>query len=293
MVDVIAHVERPVIPAGDTPARVQMRPGGSAANVAAWLGFLGIPTTFVGCIGDDTFGREARVALEAHGVVTHLAVAPTLATGTCVVIVGADGERTMLPDHGANSAFGIQDLPRSAFPQGGHLHLTGYSFFAPTVRPVALAALQRARTRGMTLSVDASSAVPLAEFGGAAFLALIGSIDTLFATVDEADALCGSRIPSEIARLLEPVANSVALKFGSKGAFLLCNGKVDAKGSAQRSPAAVLDTTGAGDGFAAGWIAARLTGATARASLDRACQAGSDAVTLLGARPSSDPRSPR
>jgi ribokinase len=155
--DVVARIDGPLAHASDTPARIVMRPGGSAANTAAWLGRLGVPVVMAGCVGDDAPGREARAALEAECVVAALAVAPGLATGACIVLVERDGERTMLPDAGANAA-----LPVAPLPDCAHLHVSGYALIREGSRGAARAALAAAAAIGATTSVDPASAAPLA-----------------------------------------------------------------------------------------------------------------------------------
>src|SRR6185295_20293218 len=106
----------------------------------------------------------------AHGVTPAVAVDPSLPTGTCVVLVAPGGERSMLPDAGANAALSPADLPDDAFAAGAHLHLAGYALLRDgPPREAALAALRRARAAGMTVSVDPSSAEPLVRFGTARF----------------------------------------------------------------------------------------------------------------------------
>ena len=104
MVDVIARAEGPLARGSDTPASVSLEGGGSGANVAAWAAALGTPVGFACRVGDDLPGRRAVDALLAAGVEVHAGVDRERPTGTCVVLVEPGGERTMLPDPGANDA---------------------------------------------------------------------------------------------------------------------------------------------------------------------------------------------
>jgi len=285
MTDVVARFSQPLELASDTPAEVVMRPGGSAANTAAWLGGLGVEVVMVGCVGDDAAGREARRALVEAGVTPRLEVAAGAVTGACVVLVDASGERTMLPDEGANALLPVAALPRELLTRGAHLHVSGYTLLRPATRDVAAAALAHAHAAGTTTSVDAASAAPLAAAGGAAFRALVRGVDLLLTTVDEGEVLCGTRDPDVIASSLLAGHRGVVLKLGADGAMWR-----DAAGGEARVPAAVppgpvLDTTGAGDAFAAGWLAARAAGADPEAALASACRLAASGVTRAGARP--------
>ncbi len=280
MTDVVARTERPLAPASDTPADVRMRRGGSAANTAAWLGHLGVPVTFVGCVGDDPAGAEGAAALRAAGVQTALHVAADAPTGACVVLIDATGERTMLPDAGANAL-----LPTRPLPKGAHLHVSGYSLLRAGSRPAAHAALLSARDAGMTTSVDPASAAPLAEVGAAAFRDLVRGATTIVVTPDEAEVLTGARDPDAVIQDLLRDHAEVVLKLGRDGARW-----ASAEGGHAAVPAAapdgpVIDHTGAGDAFTAAWLAARRAGQVPEAALRAACALAARVVTRPGARP--------
>jgi sugar/nucleoside kinase (ribokinase family) len=152
-------------------------------------------------------------------VTPAVAVDPSLPTGTCVVLVAADGERSMLPDAGANAALAPADLPDGAFARGAHLHLTGYPLLRDgPPRAAALEARRRARAAGMTISLDPSSAAPLAAFGPERFLALAGEVDLLMPNRDEAVTLAGASDPRAAARALCAHAREVVVTLGAEGA---------------------------------------------------------------------------
>ena len=255
MVDVVARMSGPLAHGSDTPAAVSSRPGGAGANVAAWLAVCGVPVTLVARAGDDDGGRGAVAKLHRHGVdVSSVAVDPDRTTGTCVVLVAPDGERTMLPDPGANAALSVEDLPE--FEAGAHLHLVGYTLLrdgAP--RAAALEALRRARASGMTISLDPSSVAPLRAFGPERFLDLAGPVDVLLPNRDEA-AVLGP---------LTSRAREVVVTLGAEGARWTDGAATVASPAAAAGP--VGDTTGAGDAFTAGFLAAWLDDAAPRDAL--------------------------
>ena len=285
MTDVLAGFDHPLVPAGDTPASIAVRPGGSGANTAAWLGHLRVPTVFVGCVGDDSFGRDAARSLRGAGVTPRLAIVGEAVSGACVVLVDAAGERTMLPDAGANARLAPEHLPRDVFLAGGHLHLSGYTLLRPDTRPAALAAFAAARAAGMATSIDAASAAPLAAAGGESFRHLASGVDTALVTLDEAEVLCGSREPDAIASALLPGWHEVVLKLGPGGAEWRGPGGGLAQAPAAPPSEPAVDTTGAGDAFAAGWLAARREGRDPVTALSQACALAATAVTRRGARP--------
>ncbi|MGD9572729.1 MAG: carbohydrate kinase family protein [Thermoleophilia bacterium] len=285
MTDVVAVVEGPLAHASDTPARIVMRPGGSGANTAAWLGSLGARAVFVGRVGDDDAGRAAEAALREAGVEPLLSVAPGASTGACVVLVDASGERTMLPDAGANALLSADDLPDAAFVAGGHLHVSGYTLLRPSTRDAALTALRRAREAGMGTSVDPASAAPLAEAGAGLFRDLVAGVGLLFVTLDEAEVLCGTRDPETVATALRAAHPEVVVKLGGDGALWRGPAGGAARVPAAPPPGPVVDTTGAGDAFAAAWLATRAAGADPEAALAAACSRAASVVTRPGARP--------
>jgi ribokinase len=285
MTDVIAAVDDPLALGSDTAARVQTRQGGAGANVAAWLAGNGVPVVFVGVVGDDPFGREAVDRLEAAGVDPRVRLTSAAATGTCVVLVGHDGERTMLPDAGANSLLQPDDLPADLVAASGHLHVSGYSLLNPGSRDGALAGLARARTAGVPTSVDPSSAAPLEAVGGDRFLALTEGVGLVFVTLDEAEVLCDSRDPAVVGARLTATYDEVVIKLGAAGARWFA--RTDPTGV--QVPAAgpsgpVVDTTGAGDAFTGAWLTARRAGAAPEPALRRATEAAAAVVTRIGAR---------
>jgi sugar/nucleoside kinase (ribokinase family) len=231
----------------------------------------------VGRVGDDPAGRAAAAELRSEGVDARLQVDGELATGTCVVLVEPGGERTMLPDAGANAALAAVPLPDGAV----HLHLAGYALLHPGSRPAARELLTAARAAGLSVSVDPSSAAPLARAGPDEFLAWVDGIDLLLPNRDEARLLAGAATAADAARALRAHAREVVVKLGADGA-LWTDGE-----AVEQVPARAVagaDATGAGDAFAAGLLAARLTGAAPREALTAACALAAEAVARPGAR---------
>lgn len=283
MVDLVATVSAPLARGSDAPARVRAHGGGSGANVAAWLAGTSTPVTLVARVGDDPAGRDAVAELAAAGVEVRAAIDPVLPTGTCVVIVEPDGERTFLPDRGANTALCTEDLPPGLLGPGDHLHLSAYPLLEDgRARAAARTAIARAVAVGASVSVDPASSAPLRWVGLDAFLAWTAGTALLLPNASEAAALTGEPEPELAALALARRSGAeVVVTLGVSGA-LWTDGDRLKRGS---GPAAEGDSTGAGDAFAAGWLAARGAGATVSEALHRANALGARALGQAGGRP--------
>jgi sugar/nucleoside kinase (ribokinase family) len=279
MVDVVARLSGPVAVGSDSAARVSWSGGGSGANVAAWLALAGGERpVFVGRVGDDAQGAAAIDELSAAGVDVRVARDPERSTGTCIVLVAPNGERSMLPDAGANDALRPEDLTDDLLEAGSHLHVVGYALLREGSRGAARAAISRAKAAGMTVSVDPSSAALLSPD----FLDLAEGADLLLPNADEAAALTGQAKPEKAAKRLAKRFPEVVVKLGAEGS-VWTDGEQEARAPAVETEA--LDTTGAGDAFAAGLLASRARGASPGEVLREAARLAARAVGTPGARP--------
>ncbi len=286
--DLIVRPREPIAAASDTRAAIAVRPGGSGANTAAWLAVqraegLDLNVHFVGRVGRDPFGVYHDGELRRHGVTPHLAIDERRSTGTIVALVDATGERAMLTDRGANLGLQREDLPRDLFRPGANLHLSGYTLFEPETRDAALTALAWARERGITISVDPSSASLLAAVGPAHFLQWTRGADLCFPNLDEGRILSGETDPEAIARALSAWYGAVVLTMGATGALWARAGEPLLMRAAEQVE--VIDSTGAGDAFCAGFLARWLTGASPSDALAAGARLGAAAAGRIGARP--------
>jgi sugar/nucleoside kinase (ribokinase family) len=281
--DVVVRPAGAVADGSDTAATVLITGGGGAANTATWLAAAGMPVTLVARVGDDAAGRERCAELTALGVRSAVVVDKSMPTGAIVVLVASDGERTMLADRGANLRLSPADVDAGfAAAEPTHLHLSGYSLLAAATRPAGLDALALARAAGLTVSVDAASVAPLAAAGPAAFRRWIDGIDLLLANAAEATVLTGVDDPADAAEKLLATASAVVVKRGAAGAVWCSPGvRITVPAAATE----LVDSTGAGDAFAAGLLAAWLGGADPQAALHAGAALGARAAGHLGARP--------
>ena len=283
--DVIARIADPIAPAGDTRARISMRPGGAGGNVAAWMGALGADVTLIAGVGDDDRGRALARELASRGAGSDLVVRPDAESGTVIALVDAEGERTMLTDAAASVGLTADVLPRGCFERCGHLHLSGYVLLDQRTRAAGLAALERAREAGMTTSIDPASAPLITDLGADVFRGLCDGVDVLLPAEDEAIALVGAGGPEALVDRLLALVPEVAVTLGARGAIAGMRGGAPLRAPVVDPRGPVVDLVGAGDAFVAGWLAAGARGADARERLCAGCEAGSRAVTVAGAWP--------
>lgn len=284
MTDTVAHAMLPLARGSDTPATVTMHGGGSGANVAAWLAADGADVAFIGRRGADIPGRNRDMELMGYGVDARLVMDPERPTGTCVVMVTHKGERTMLSDPGANAALSPDDLPHDLFVRGAHLHVSGYTLLAEGSRNAALAALDYARRAGMSASVDGASAAPLERVGAEPFLELSSNAMLLFVNTSQAKILTGREDPEQAARVLTAWYPQVVIKLGGDGAIHYANGHPQAHVPAPPVDR-VIDGTGAGDAFVAGFLPPWLDKKPPAEALASGHRLAGHALNLIGARP--------
>jgi len=291
--DILVQAPWPLALGDDNPAVIRSQPGGSAANQAAWMARLGLDVVFAGRVGarDAEFHRRE---LARFGVEPRLAADESAATGAIVVLVAPDGERTMITDRGANLRLRPADVPAALLDSAALLHLTGYSFFEPQQRDVALGLLGEARRRGVPVTVDPGSAAFLAALEPGAFLGWTRGAAVCFPNLDEAAALTRTdgdapavattaTDPAAVAAALAGYYGAVVIKLGADGAVYAAEGMAPARVAAE--PVVVRDTTGAGDAFCAGFLAAWLAGAPLADACTAAAKAAALAVSVLGGRP--------
>jgi sugar/nucleoside kinase (ribokinase family) len=276
-----------VVRGSDTRSVIKARPGGSAANQAAWLAHLGVDVVFAGRCG----ARDAdyhRGELSRYGMDARIAVDDGAETGSIVIMVSPDGERTMFTDRGANLRLRRSDVPAGLLDGAAVLHLTGYTFFSPELLPVALSLIADARSAGLAVTIDPGSAAFLARLEPGEFPRWTSGAAVCFPNLDEAAVLtAGPRDPAAMAASLTKHYEVVVLKLGAGGCVLAVPGEEPVPVAAR--PALVQDTTGAGDAFCAAflsrWRGGRddLAGLTAAAEF--AVEVAATAVTALGGRP--------
>ena len=279
MTDIVVRATGPLARGSDRRASIVFRPGGSAANQAAWLASFGAEVDFVARVGAaDLESETAR--LRAAGVRPHLVEDNDRETGRLVALIDPDGERSFLTDRGANDALRSADIPDALIAGAALIHLSGYSFFAPSPRAAVLDVMRRAGVK--PVSVDPASAEFLREVGAENFHDWTLGAAILFPNAEEAAILAGSDDPETQCARLAAIYPLVVIKRGAAG----CEAAAGARRwRAEARQVGAIDTTGAGDAFVAAFLAARLAGEDIQPALERAVAAGAQAATRIGGRP--------
>jgi sugar/nucleoside kinase (ribokinase family) len=267
MLDVIVRLEEPLAPGGDVRAATRAGAGGQAANVAAWAVALGAEGRCIAKRGDDPAGELVVRELAAHGVEVVGPVVPG-ATGIVVSVVG-DGDRALASDRGIAPSFAPEELD-AAWLDCDVLHVSGYALLRSPISETALAAARITRERGAAVSVDVAAWTEIRSFGPVEFRELVDAIapDVLFATEAEWEILGG-------AYLTAPMG---VIKRGARGATVVTE---DARLDLVPLDAEVVDTTGAGDAFAAGF----LLGGSLEERGRRGLEAAARCVATIGSLP--------
>lgn len=254
--------------------------GGNGANTSYTLGMLGVPVRLLSMAGADAFGEAVRAKLQSAGVDTSGVRCSVAPTSTSVVLVNPGGERRFL--HLAGSSFEIW-LPADEFEvelaQGvSHYHLAT-PFTLTRMRPHWPEFLRRAKARGIHTSLDTQWDSQGRWIDDIA--PCLPNLDLLFLNEDEARMLTGATEPAQVARVLQGHgAHTIVLKLGGQGCAVFT------AENEQRVPGfsvPVVDTTGAGDCFAGGYLAALARGASHAEAARFANAVGALVVQQLGA----------
>lgn len=283
MLDIVAQI--PTSPhqlhlGNDTRTVISTHGGGAGGNVASWLAVLGNDVTMVGRIGDDAAGSAITSEFDALGISYGDIVKVGLHTGVVICLVDPSGERTMLADNGANAGLVISDLP--SLDGVDAIYVTGYALLAPASRPGVLAMIHAINLRDIPIIFDPATVGGMKDVSIEEILSWCTLMDTVIMNEEEAIYLSGSSdIEAALDFFLEHAPRAI-IKRGSQGAI----GR-ERRGElvtviAQATQ--VVDTTGAGDSFAAGFIDAFRSRSNFAPAIERASAVAAHCVAIVGAR---------
>ena len=266
--DVIVRLEEPLASGGDVRARTRTGAGGQAANVAAWAAALGAQARCIAKRGDDATGELVGRELAARGVELAGPVGAG-STGVIVSIVGADGDRSLASDRGVAPSFAPDELD-PAWLDCDVLHLSGYALLRDPFSDTALLAARLAHERGALVSVDVAAWTEIRAYGPVRFRGLLDAAapDVLFATEAEWEILGGAYL----------TAPTGVLKRGARGCTVLT---AETRLDFASVESEVVDTTGAGDALAAGF----LLGGSLEEAARRGLTAAARCIATVGSMP--------
>ncbi|CAB4738326.1 unannotated protein [freshwater metagenome] len=287
MLDVTVLLNRPIVEGLETRAKISTQGGGAAANVASWLAYASTPSFLIVRIGEDAAGQTLISELDAYGVEHLDRIIPDSNTGVVVVVVGPDGERTMFPDSGANSGLGLSDLPDLS--QFAAVYLSAYSLINSESRAGVIEIIKAINAAGLRIILDPATVGVLMEVGVETANDWLTFIDTIILNEEESHFLTGKENPVDAASKLLTKVNTVVIKRGSNGALGQHRGDQLIQVAAKKTT--VINTTGAGDAFAAGFIKVWANNGPLIDALESGADLAAKCVALIGARPLVDTES--
>jgi sugar/nucleoside kinase (ribokinase family) len=247
--DIVVWLPESLNYGADTPSRIVRTRGGSASNVAVFAATVARKETnqaassrLIAQVGDDRLGDQLVGTLRDAGVDPY--VVRSGRTGSIVVIVSPDGERTMITDRAAATELDL--APENWFENVSLLHVPGYSLFSEPLATATRSCITTAHEKNIPVTIDASSASLILAYGVAKFRSLVAEIrpKIFFCNTDEAEVMNLTTQPLDL--------DIVVIKSGARPTALIENKVV--KMIEVEPVGEIIDTTGAGDAFAAGFL---------------------------------------
>ncbi len=254
--------------------------GGSATNTIVGIADFGGSTSYACKVGDDQFGMQYQAEMRDLGVT--LAVNKGLGqTGNCIVLITPDAQRTMLTHLGVSSTLSAADINAEEIGKAQYVYVEGYLFTGKSTMAAALKTIELAKQQGVKVALTVSDPF-LIDLCRDKFRKLIeGPVDLLFCNEQEARALTGFDDAVECAREIHKYTENVALTLGRKGSIIMHAGEMI---PIEGVEANAVDTTGAGDMYAAGVLYGITNGLSWHQAGHLGSHAAAQIVAQLGAR---------
>jgi len=260
--------------------------GGSAANTAYWISQLGGEAGFIGKISNDDLGKQFQTSLKDSGLKDYTVFeSEDNQTGLCAIFITPDGERTMNTYLGAGEYLSVEDLNIDAIKEAKILYMEGYLWDKPASKSAFLHAAKVNKESGGLNSISLSD-VFCVEMHRESFISFIeNDIDYVFCNEDELNSLLQKNSIEESTKFfLEqfPKVEQLVCTLGSNGVLILESGN---KHFFNASEAIVVDKTGAGDFFAAGYLYGLQKGLSVTESAEIANKSAAHVISEIGVRP--------
>ncbi len=253
--------------------------GGSSLNAMRTLASLGHKTVFAGMVNDDEFGTKIKKRMDGLGIKSYLGGHYTESTGTCVILITPDGERTMNTNLGASRLYDKTHIPHLEIGESHVLHFCGYQWDTAEQKDAISAAIRTAHQHNTIISFDIADPF-VVERNREDFIRLIAEeADIVFANKEEAKLLFNSS-PEDAGRRIAETGSIAVIKLGADGA-LVCKGSEQVR--IAPVPTTVVDTTAAGDMFAAGFLHGFMKGRDIGRCGEIAATLASDVISRVGA----------
>jgi sugar/nucleoside kinase (ribokinase family) len=262
-----------------TKNKLTIVPGGATCNTLIGIGRLGGTSKFAGKRGDDEMGSLFENDIEKNMVSPKMIVSTDDPTGRVLSVITPDAQRSMFTYLGAAASLGPHDVDENLFDGTAIAIVEAYLLFndpSPTI-----SALKSAKKSGAHIAIDLSSFTVVEVFKDLLENEIMSYVDILIANEDEAKAFTGHTDEAKAIEALSKYAKIAVLKVGKKGSYIACGGKVtkiEPKGSGD-----AVDTTGAGDLWAAGFLYGLVNGLSIEKSGEIASACGFEVCQVVGA----------
>lgn len=254
--------------------------GGSAANTIMGVADFGGTAAYAGKVANDEIGDFFLEDMRKIG--GSIEVPPTDGqSGTCVILITPDAQRTMLTNLAVSGDLGPDDISEEQIRNSKYVYVEGYLFTADAPKAAAYRAIELAKKNGVKVAFTVSDPFLIHGFKDEFQQLIEGPIDLLFCNLEESRSLTGKEDPIECAKVIHEHAENVALTLGENGSLLMHDGEVI---PIEGVNVKAVDTTGAGDMYAAGLLYGITNGLSWQQSGHLASHAAARIVSQLGAR---------
>lgn len=254
--------------------------GGSAANTIAGVVDFGGTAAYAAKVGHDELGEFFLRDMRDLGVKVEIPSAVGQ-TGTSVILITEDAQRTMLTHLGLSATLGPEDITADEIGRAKYIYVEGYLFAGESTKDAALKAMRLAKELGVKVAFTISDPFLVGMHRELFWELIADSVDLLFCNLEEARSLTGQTNPVDCAQKIHQHAADVALTLGAEGSLLLHGGQVT---PIEGVPVKAIDTTGAGDMYAAGILYGITNGLSWKQAGHLASHAAGRVVSQMGAR---------